>query len=112
MTGKRRRYSADFKAKVALEAVRVELTAAQPAKKYSIHQTMVRDWKLQAKEGLAAAFAERSNIWERPKVIEAEMEKLHAKIGDLLVERMRPATLSIIHKLSADCSTDCDICQT
>ena len=37
MTGKRTRYSAEFKAKVALEALRGELTAAQLAAKHGIH---------------------------------------------------------------------------
>ena len=41
MTGKRKRYAADFKAKVALEALRGELTTAQLAAKHSVHQTMV-----------------------------------------------------------------------
>jgi transposase len=53
MTGKRKRYSADFKAKVALEALRGELTAAQLASKHGIHQTMVGEWKKQAMDGLA-----------------------------------------------------------
>ena len=56
MTGKRKRYSADFKAKVALEALRGELTTAQLASKHGIHQTMVGEWRKQAVEGLAAAF--------------------------------------------------------
>ena len=50
--GKRKRYSADFKAKVALEALRGELTTAQLATKHGIHQTMVFEWKKQAVEGL------------------------------------------------------------
>ena len=50
MTGKRKRYSADFKAKVALEALRGELTTAQLATKHGIHQTMVGEWKKQAME--------------------------------------------------------------
>jgi transposase len=41
MTGKGKRYSAEFKAKVALEALRNDLTAAQLATKQGIHQTMV-----------------------------------------------------------------------
>ena len=53
MTGKRTRDSAEFKAKVALEALRGELTAAQLAVKHGIHQTMVGEWKRQAMEGLA-----------------------------------------------------------
>ena len=87
MTGKRKRYSADFKAKVALEALRGELTAAQLASKHSIHQTMVGEWKKQAMEGLAAVFSDRSVAQETAKSSEAEVEKLHAKIGQLLVER-------------------------
>ncbi|MGB8804478.1 MAG: IS3 family transposase [Chthoniobacterales bacterium] len=87
MTGKRKRYSADFKAKVALEALRGELTAAQLASKHGIHQTMVGEWKKQAMEGLAAVFSDRSAAQETAKSSEAEVEKLHAKIGQLLVER-------------------------
>jgi transposase len=87
MTGKRKRYSADFKAKVALEALRGELTAAQLASKHSIHQTMVGEWKKQAMEGLAAVFSDWSVAQETTKSSEAEVEKLHAKIGQLLVER-------------------------
>ena len=87
MTGKRKRYSAEFKAKVALEALRGELTAAQLASKHSIHQTMVGEWKKQAMEGLAAVFSDRFLAQETAKSSEAEVEKLHAKIGQLLVER-------------------------
>jgi len=87
MTGKRRRYGADFKAKVALEALRGELTAAQLATKHGIHPTMVSEWKRQATEGLTAVFSERSAAREVAKSTEAEVEKLHAKIGQLLVER-------------------------
>ena len=87
MTGKRKRYSAEFKAKVALEALRGELTAAQLASKHGIHQTMVGEWKRQAVEGLAGVFSDRSAAQETVKSSEAEVEKLHAKIGQLLVER-------------------------
>jgi transposase len=59
MTGKRKRYSVDFKAKVALEALRGELTAAQLASKHSIHQTMVGEWKKQAMEGLSERIRDR-----------------------------------------------------
>ena len=87
MTGKRKRYSADFKAKVALEALRGELTTAQLASKHGIHQTMVGEWKRQAMGGLAAVFSDRSAAQETAKSSEAELEKLHAKIGQLVVER-------------------------
>jgi len=86
MAGKRRRYSADFKAKVALEALRGELTAAPLAAKHSIHATMVGEWKRQAMAGLAAVFSGKSAAQETAKAAKAEVEKLHTKIGEL-VER-------------------------
>jgi transposase len=67
MTGKRTRYSADFKAKVALEALRGELTTAQLAAKHGIHQTLVGDWKRQAMEGLTAVFSGASTAQESAK---------------------------------------------
>ena len=87
MPGKRTRYSAEFKAKVALEALRGELTAAQLAAKHGIHQTMVGEWKRQAVEGMAGVFSGKSAAQESAKASEAEVEKLHAKIGQLVVER-------------------------
>ncbi len=85
MTGKRTRYSAEFKAKVALEALRGELTAAQLAAKHGIHQTMVGEWKRQAMEGLAGVFSGKAEAQDAAQ--SAEVEKLHAKIGQLVVER-------------------------
>ena len=87
MMGKRLRYSADFKARVALEALRGELTTAQLATKHGIHQTMVGDWKRQAMEGMATVFSGKTAAQESVRASEAEVEKLHAKIGQLLVER-------------------------
>ena len=53
---KRKRYSAEFKAKVALEAIREELTTAELAKKYGVHPTMISGWKKTAIENMASAF--------------------------------------------------------
>ena len=85
MTGKRKRYSAEFKAKVAMEALRGELTTSQLATKHGVHQTMVSDWKRQATEGLATVFSGKAEAKEG--IREEEIEKLHAKIGQLVVER-------------------------
>ena len=49
MTSKRKRYMAELK-KVALEALRGELTTAQPATRHAIHPTRVGEWKRQAME--------------------------------------------------------------
>ena len=85
MTGKRTRYGADFKAKIALEAIRGELTTSQLASKHGVHQTMINDWKRMAIAGLASLFDGQGA--EKDVAREGEVEKLHAKIGQLLVER-------------------------
>ncbi len=85
MTGKRKRYSAEFKAKVAIEALRGELTVSQLATKHGVHQTMIGDWKRQAMEGLMSVFSGKAEA--REGIREEELEKLHAKIGQLVVER-------------------------
>lgn len=81
----RKRYSTEFKAKVALDAIRGELTVAQLTAKYGIHQTMINDWKKLAIAGLPAVFQVKPEGDDKAR--EAEVEKLHAKIGQLVVER-------------------------
>ena len=81
----RKRYSADFKAKVAIEAIRGDLTGSQLTAKHGIHQTLINDWKRQAIEGSSTVFATKPEADDR--VREIEVEKLHAKIGQLVVER-------------------------
>ncbi len=76
MMGKRKRYSAEFKAKVAMEALRGELTASQLASKHGVHQTMVGEWKRQAMEGLVAVFS--GKVEGKEGIREEEVEKLHA----------------------------------
>src|SRR4051812_12559058 len=75
MTGKRTRYSAGSKAKVALEALRGELTTAQLAARHGIQQTMVGEGKRQALEGLASVFSGRATAQKTAKATEAEVEK-------------------------------------
>ena len=81
----RKRYSADFKAKVALEAIKGDLTLAELAAKHSIHQTMIATWKRQAIEGMSATFSGKAEAASAAS--EADLARLHAKIGQLVVER-------------------------
>lgn len=81
----RKRYGAVFKAKVALEAIRGELTISQLVAKHGVHQTMINTWKKQAIEGLSTVFESKPDA--AGKTREANVEKLHAKIGQLIVER-------------------------
>ena len=81
----RRRFSADFKAKVALEAIQGRQTVAELATKYEVHPTQIATWKREAVEKLAEVFDEKGS--ERAKSRDGEIAKLHAKIGQLVVER-------------------------
>ncbi len=50
--GKRRKYSAELKAKVALEALRGEQTLAELSARYNVHPNLITNWKKQARESL------------------------------------------------------------
>ncbi len=85
MAGKRKNYGAEFKAKVALEAIRGDLTVAELVAKHGVHQTLISTWKRQALEGMSGIFSGKAEAKSAEK--EGEIEKLHAKIGQLVVER-------------------------
>ena len=82
---KRKRYSAEFKAKIALEALKGEETSSQLASRYGVHPTQVTQWKSQARDGMAEVFLGKADRKERDH--ESEVKELHAKIGQLTVER-------------------------
>jgi len=81
----RKRYGAEFKAKVALDGIRGELTLAELSSKHGIHQTMIAACKRQAIEGLASTFSGKAEA--AVATGKAELTQLHAKIGQLVVER-------------------------
>jgi len=80
---KRRQHNPEFKAGVALEAVRGERTVAELASRYSVHPTMINQWKKALIEGASGVF-ERGRRKE-PEVDDATVRELHAKIGELAV---------------------------
>ena len=85
MTKTRKRYSADFKAKVALEAIRGDLTLSVLGARHGIHHTMIAAWKRQAIDGMTPTFAGASDVARANG--EAEIDKLQSRIGQLVVER-------------------------
>jgi transposase len=82
---KRKRYSGEFKAKVAREALKEESTIADIAIRFSIHPNQVSEWKKQAIEGLSEVFTGKTG--RNDAAHEAQVKELHAKIGQLTVER-------------------------
>ena len=82
--GTRRNFSAEFKAKVALEALLGDQTLAELAAKHEVHPNMIAQWKRQAKESLPEVFAKKTARDAADR--EAEVKGLHAKIVQLTVE--------------------------
>ena len=85
MATTRRRFTAQFKAKVAMEALRGDRTIQTIAAKHEVHPNQVSGWKRQAQAGLQELFAGASN--RRQKDHDATIHDLHAKIAELTVER-------------------------
>ncbi len=81
---KRRRFSAEFKAKVALDALSGEMTLTELASKYGVHPNMISAWKRQARESIVECFSGNAAVGRNDQ--EADIKDLHAKIGQLTVE--------------------------
>ena len=71
---KRKQHAPEFKAKVALEAIRGDLTLAELAAKHGVHHTMIASWKRQAIDGMAGTFAGAGDVARAAS--ESEVEKL------------------------------------
>ena len=84
MTTRRRRFTAEFKRKVALEALRGVDTVQAIAARHEIHPNQVSAWKRQAVEGVAAAFAGGA---KGSPADETRLKEAYAKIGQLTLER-------------------------
>ncbi len=84
MSKNRRNHSAAFKAKVALDAIKGDKTLSELASQYSLHPSQIQQWKKKLLEGSKDIFG--SSEKER-KDSESEIKELHAKIGQLTMER-------------------------
>ena len=85
MKAKRKRYDSDFKARVALEALKGERTIQQIAKEYEVHPVQVSEWKKRMAQGASEVF-EGSGRKSQENDFDRERDNLHRKIGQLSVE--------------------------
>ena len=81
---KRKRYSADFKAKVSLEAIRENCTIAELASLYEVHATMINKWKKMVLESLPSLFSKKGE--QKQKEHEELIDALYKQVGQLTVE--------------------------
>ncbi len=79
----RRRFTAEFKARVALAALRGDKTIQEIATRHKVHPNQVSSWKRQAVEGLGAVFSNGPGKARMDH--DDEVRDLHAKIGELTV---------------------------
>ncbi len=80
----RKKYTPQEKAKIALEALKGNLTISQITAKYGAHSTQISAWKRQALEGLSAIFSGRRSQQVHDQ--NALIEELYKQIGQLKVE--------------------------
>jgi transposase-like protein len=83
---KRKRYNSEFKAKVALEAMKEQRTLSELSSEYSIHSNQIADWKKQLASGAKTVFEHSKKIQQSEQKEDKEKEVLYAQIGKLQVE--------------------------
>jgi len=86
MSQKRRRFTAELKTRVALDVLSGEHTLSELASKYGVHPNQIFLWKKQAKESIAPSFSGKTQTTRQSD--EARIKELHAKIGQLTVEKV------------------------
>ena len=81
----RKKHSAAFKAQVALAAIREDATIAELSSKYGVHATVIHRWKKEAIEAMATGFSDKQQRQQSDHAV--QIKELHAKIGQLTVEK-------------------------
>ncbi len=80
----RKGFNAEFKAKVALEAIKEEKTIAELSSKYEVHRTQITDWRKRALGGVKEAFKGKQEKVNQENV--KLVDELYRQIGQLKVE--------------------------
>ena len=83
---KRRSFDKNFKAKVALEALRGEKTLAEISSQFDVHANMINNWKKQLLENLPDLFEDKRTKSGRKKEEKDNADELYRQIGRLQVE--------------------------
>ena len=88
MTNVRKKHGIDFKAKVALAAVREDSTVAELSSRYGVHASQIHARKKTVIDGVGSLFAKgKGSASDAATADDARLAKLYEKIGELTVER-------------------------
>ena len=85
MANVRKKHTAEFKAKVAVEAIRQQKTTNELTTEYGIHATQINTWKKLALAAIPEAFSTQKEKGQKSQ--QAEIDELHRQIGQLVAER-------------------------
>lgn len=80
----RKKYSDNFKSKVALEAIKGEKTISELASQYELHPNQISNWKKQLLEGVPEIFSRSKKVAIKSQ--ESQTDELYRQIGQLKVE--------------------------
>lgn len=82
----KKNYTAEEKAKIALEALKENLTFNEISSKYQVHSTQISKWKKIARDGMIAGFKDATKKNNTKDESEELIEELYKQIGQLKVE--------------------------
>ena len=85
MSSKRKSYSAEFKSKAAISAIREEGSLSELSSRFGVNVNIISKWKKQALSSLPDIFSSKQEM--RQVTNDEQIKALHAKIGELTVEK-------------------------
>ena len=84
MGKKKKNYTAEFKARVALDCIRGDLTINEISSKHGVHSTQINRWKQHAMTGIKSSFTGKQQKLEQSE--QQLVDKLYQQIGQLKCE--------------------------
>lgn len=85
MTSTRKKHNAEFKSKVAIDAIKQNKTINELTSEYAVHATQIHTWKKQAIEAISSSFTSRKATVQQDQ--QSLIDELHRQLGQVIAER-------------------------